>query len=240
MNPVIMVAAIFPIVVSLTLQGQSSEAVWLDIGSWIIFIADFVVHLRWKPGYLQSGVGKFDLSIVVLTAPWFLIPGLGNTRVLGLARLGRLGRVFVVSAKSPVLQKLGQRLGGAALYGLVLMLCCALIVYRVEPESSGFATYGDAMWWAIVTFTTVGYGDFFPVTSAGRFAAMFLMIGGVALIGTLAATLGSFFAGGGDADKEPAPPEDTAATGGAQDELLGEVRLLRAEIAELRGAADGP
>ncbi len=237
MNPVIIAAAILPIVRTLTEQGQSDPAMWLDLGSWAIFIADFVVHLRWKPGYLRSTVGKFDLSIVLLTAPWYLIPGFGNARVLGIARLGRLGRVFVVSTKSPLLQKLGQRLGGAALYGLVLMVCCALVVYAVEPESSGFATFGESMWWAMVTFTTVGYGDLYPVTLGGRMAAVFLMVGGVALIGTLAATLGSFFAGGaGNEAEESASGDDIAgsAEDGTVDELLAEVRTMRAEIAQLR------
>jgi len=240
MGPVIVAAAVLPIVRSLSTQGPSDTAVWLDLASWAIFIADFVVHLRWKPRYLQSNVGKFDLSIVLLTAPWYLIPGLGNTRVLGLARLGRLGRVFVVSTKSPVLQKLKQRLGGAALYGLVLMVCCALVVYAVEPESSGFATFGDAMWWALVSFTTVGYGDLFPVTLGGRFAAVLLMIGGVALIGTLAATLGSFFSGGGDEGEQASVDQspDLVIEASVQHELLVEVKSMRAEIAEMRNAAD--
>ena len=107
MNPVIIAAAILPIVSGLTKQGQSDEAYWLDLGSWFIFVADFVVHLRWKRGYLRSRLGRFDLTIVILTAPWYLIPGFGNTRVLGVAGLGRLGRVFIVSTKSSLLQDLG-------------------------------------------------------------------------------------------------------------------------------------
>jgi len=243
MSPVITAAALLPIVRTLTSPGQSGPAIWLDLASWAIFIADFVVHIRWKPAYLRSNVGKFDLSIVLLTAPWYLIPGFGNTRVLGIARLGRLGRVFVVSTKSPVLQKLGQRLGGAALYGFVLMLCCALVVYTVEPASSGFMTFRDAMWWAIVSFTTVGYGDLYPVTVAGRLAAVFLMIGGVALIGTLAATLGSFFSGGeGGEDVASTPVEQVTDAMGAisvQQELLSEVKSMRAEIAEIRRTVGG-
>ena len=216
MNPVIIAAAILPIVRTLTTPNQSEAGLWLDLASWAIFVADFVVHISWKPGYLRSNVGKFDMGIVVLTAPWYLIPGFGATRVLGIARLGRLGRIFVVSTKSPVLRKLGQRLGGAALYGFVLMFCCALVVYTVEPESSGFVTFLDSMWWAIVSFTTVGYGDLYPVTVGGRLAAVFLMIGGVALIGTLAATLGSFFAGGGDdEDGQTAPTDQTTELMGA-------------------------
>ena len=242
MSPVITAAAILPIVRTLTTPDQG-PAIWLDLASWAIFIVDFVVHLRWKPSYLRSNVGKFDLSIVLLTAPWYLIPGFGYTRVLGIARLARLGRVFVASKKSPVLQKLGQRLGSAAMYGLVLMLCCALVVYAVEPESSGFATFGDAMWWAIVSFTTVGYGDLYPVTVGGRIAAVFLMIGGVALIGTLAATLGSFFSGGGDDEDLASIPadqvDDSTGSMSVQQEVLAEVRSMRAEIAEMRRSASG-
>ena len=148
----------------------------------------------------------------------------------------------MVSTKSPVLQKLGQRLGGAALYGLVLMLCCALVVYAVEPASSGFATFGNAVWWAMVSFTTVGYGDLYPVTVAGRLAAVLLMIGGVALIGTLAATLGSFFAGGGDEEVESTTVEqatDLVGAASAQQELLTEVKSMRAAIAEMRRSAGG-
>jgi voltage-gated potassium channel len=227
MSPVIIVAAILPIVVGLTERGQSEPAVWLDLASWAVFIADFVVHLAWRRGFLRSGVGKFDLVIVVLTAPWYLIPGLGGSRVLGLARLGRLGRIFVVSTKSPVLRDLSQRLGRAALYGLALMMCCALVVKAVEPPSAGFEGYGDAMWWAMVTFTTVGYGDYFPVTTAGRIAAVLLMLGGIALIGTLAGSLGSYFT----AEDES---HDAADTGAVDQALLEEIRSLRREIDELR------
>jgi voltage-gated potassium channel len=247
MNPVIIAAAILPVVVGLTKRGQSGTAVWLDLISWMIFIADFVVHLKWERGYLRSRLGRFDLTIVVLTGPWYLIPALDGARVLGMARLGRLGRVFIVSAKTDVLRELARRLGKAALYSLVLMMCCALVVKTVEPASSGFATYGDALWWAVVTFTTVGYGDYYPVTTTGRIAAVLLMVGGVALIGTLAGSLGSFFTKGTDAQGEP--DDDTVdgqrdgapqlAPGGQfEDRVLAELAALRAEVAELRRSDD--
>ena len=98
------------------------------------------------------------------------------------------------------------------------------------------------MWWAIVTFTTVGYGDLVPVTTAGRFAGVLLMVGGVALIGTLAATLGSFFSGSDTTGQEGSTPGDDSAAGGVavQDDLLTEVRSLRAEIADLRRVVERP
>ncbi len=235
MNPIIIAAAILPIVVAFTERGQSEPAVWLDVGSWAVFIADFVAHIAWKRSYLRSRVGWFDLTIVALTAPWYLIPGFGNARVLGLARLGRLGRVFVVSTKSEVLRELGRRLGMAALYGAVLVVCCALIVNAAEPASSGFSTFGDSIWWTVVTFTTVGYGDLYPVTAEGRVAAVLLMVGGIALIGTLAGSLGSFFTSGttGEAS-DTAPADPSTLPAGARDDVLSEMRAVRAELAELR------
>jgi voltage-gated potassium channel len=121
----------------------------------------------------------------------------------------------------------------AAAYGAILMVVCAIVVEAAEPASSGFDSFGDAMWWSIVTFTTVGYGDYYPTTAEGRLAAVLLMVGGIALIGSLAGTLGSFF-GSKDAEPDESAEPATDLTG----ELLAEVRLLRTELAELRAVVE--
>lgn len=229
-GPIVIAAAILPIAVALTRRGDGGPAVWIDIASWCIFVVDLIVHVRLKPRHLRSRLGIFDAVIVLLTAPWYLIPGLSGGRILGLARLGRLGRVFIASKHSEKLKDLGRRLGAAALYGLALMVVCAIIVEAAEPASSGFESFGDAMWWSMVTFTTVGYGDFYPTSPQGRIAGVLLMIGGIALIGSLAGTLGSFFT------SSDAQDEDGEGVPDANVELLAEMRLLRAEIAELRAA----
>lgn len=233
MGPVVIVAAILPIAVGLTDAHRDNPAVWLDLVSWLVFVVDYVVHLRLRPGYARSKAGIFDLVIVVLSAPWYLLPFLGNSRILGLARLARLGRVFIVSTKGAKVRDLGRRLGQAAIYSGVLIVVCAIVVEAVEPESAGYVHLSDALWWAVVTFTTVGYGDLYPTTGAGRFVAVLLMLGGVALIGSLAASLGSFLNKGEDTEQELLDVEAT------QQELLAEVRALRAEIAEMRAHQRG-
>ena len=242
MDPVLVVAAVVPIAVGLTDAGRGHPLVWLDVISWLAFVADYIVHLRLRPGYARSKGGIFDLVVVVVTLPWYLVTGIGAGRYMGIARLARLGRVFIVSTHSKKMQDLGRRLGQAAVYSGVLMLVCALVVRAAEPTSSGFDDIGDALWWSLVTFTTVGYGDLYPTTPAGRFAAGFLMVGGVALIGSLAASLGSFF---NTKERVVADPDGIEADGAEAeveeyvdpiDEVLAEVRALRAEVAELRAA----
>lgn len=233
MDPVVIAAAILPIVVALTERGRSQSAVWLDLASWLVFITDYVVRVRLQPGFWKTRLGVFDLVIVLLTAPWYVLPRFDGARILGLARLGRLGRVFLVSKQGSALRELGRRLGHAALYSVVLMTCAALVVRAVEPRSSGYESLGDALWWAMVTFTTVGYGDLFPVTATGRVVAVLLMVGGIALIGALAGSLSSFFERN---DEDDAGEEEIESELGV---LLREVRSMRAELAELREAVGG-
>jgi voltage-gated potassium channel len=79
------------------------------------------------------------------------------------------------------------------LSALIVMIVCSVLVLQFESKSSdaNITTGGDALWWTIVTITTVGYGDFFPVTGAGRIIGVFVMVAGVGIIGSLASILSS-------------------------------------------------
>jgi voltage-gated potassium channel len=145
----------------------------------------------------------FDLGVVVLTAPWFLIPGLGGSQFVALARLARLARIAKVSDGG--FRRLLQQLGRVGLYTALLILACSYVAYEVEkPVNDQFANFGDSFFWAIVTITTVGYGDIVPITAIGRLMAIMLMFSGVALLGVLAGTLASFFGFGDNDTTEPA------------------------------------
>lgn len=92
---------------------------------------------------------------------------------------------------------------------------------RGHPHSN-INTFGDALWWAMTTVTTVGYGDLSPVTGAGRIVAVALMIGGITLLGTVTATLASWIV-------QRVSEEDTA----GQAATAAEIDLLREEIRQL-------
>jgi voltage-gated potassium channel len=96
----------------------------------------------------------------------------------------------------------------------------ALDAERGDPDAN-ILDFGDALWWAITTMTTVGYGDRYPVTTTGRIVAGGLMVGGIALLGTVTATLASLLI------------ERVADESQAEDALRAEVAELRQEVSRL-------
>jgi voltage-gated potassium channel len=188
-RPVIVAAAIVPLLVS---PGEGRHwANLICLLSWLVFLADFIVQSRLRVRYLASKFGMMDMAIVVITSPWYLIPGMEVGAFVVLARFARLARVIVVARGA---RRLLDRLGRAALFAVIAVMVFALIAWRAEAAvNPGFASYGDAVWWACVTITTVGYGDIVPITVPGRAAGVLLMVAGMALVGVLAGSLASFF-----------------------------------------------
>jgi voltage-gated potassium channel len=106
------------------------------------------------------------------------------------AQTGLRGRVAIYVA------------GGASLLAFVAALA-VLDVERSSPDAN-ISDFGDAIWWAVTTTTTVGYSDHYPVASVGRVVAFGLMLGGIALLGTVTATLASWLVETVAAEKEQA------------------------------------
>ena len=102
----------------------------------------------------------------------------------------------------------------------------ATIVTTVEVgvEGSNITSFPDALWWSVVTVTTVGYGDRFPVTTVGRGIAFVMMMGGIGFFSGLTANLASFFV-------RPQPD----AHGDDLRQLVEQIQQLQVEIAGLRG-----
>ena len=103
-------------------------------------------------------------------------------------------------------------LGRFLLAAAVFVLNGAIIVYLFERHAPGsnIHTLGDAVWWAFVTVTTVGYGDFYPVTTWGRITACFIMGTGLLTLAVVTAQVASSFVTQAPSRARPAPPDEGA------------------------------
>jgi voltage-gated potassium channel len=223
----IIVSAILPLIII----PESTGWVGIVVGvvTWLVFLVDYVVHVRHLEHYGRTWIGRFDLLVVVATAPWFLIPGVQSGQFVVALRLIRLLRLLVATRGS---HRLLLRLGRVALVALGVLVVGSLVAYHAEhPTNPEFATLGDALWWGIVTLTTVGYGDIVPETTTGRWAAVMIMVTGIAVLGTLAGSLASFFRLD-EGEPTPSPSEATSNDTVLQD-LAAKVESLSRQIAIL-------
>lgn len=189
--PLIALAAIIPL---LTIADDTKSAavvviVWI---SWIVFLVDLVVSIVDDHRYLRRPVGWLDLTIVVITFPWYLLPGVSGGVIVTIARLARLARVAVLGVRVVPVRRLVRRLGTTAGFIIVFTFVASLVVYDIQKGSDGFDSFGDALWWGVMTVTTVGYGDIVPTKAEAQWVAGVLMFAGVAAAGTLAGALAAF------------------------------------------------
>jgi len=178
---------------------------------WLVFGLDLAVRaaLSGSPG---RWLVRHPIDVV--------LAGLPVLRPLRELR-GLTADAYRSGTRSAVARALGSALAGVA----YLMLVGAVAVLDAERSAtaSHITSFGDALWWAAVTVTTVGYGDTYPVTVVGRLVAFALMLVGISLLGVLTASVAAWFVGG---------------TREVEDEVLLEVRALRSELADLRALVD--
>jgi voltage-gated potassium channel len=236
----IIISALLPLVV--VPESSGWPGIVVGVVTWLVFLLDYVVHVHHLEHYNRTRSGKFDFFVVLATAPWFLLPGAQAGRFVVLFRLVRLARLVVASKGT---RHLFQRLGRIAAFATGVVFFGSLVAYYAErPTNPEFATFGDALWWGIVTLTTVGYGDIVPKTPTGRWAAVSIMITGIAVLGILSGSLASFFrvnaadgpeaseAGNGAALETGATAARQAAT--PADSLASTLDVLTREVVELR------
>jgi voltage-gated potassium channel len=151
--------------------------------TWALFGIDYVVSLilakkrgQWFVRHLH------DLAIVALPM----------LRPLRLLRLLALVSVLQRAAGSAFRGKIMlYTVASAAL--LVFLAGLAILDAEQNEHGANITNFGDALWWAFATITTVGYGDFYPITLVGRLIAVALMIAGIALIASVTAAFASWF-----------------------------------------------
>lgn len=153
-----------------------------------VFLADFAARL-WRSGDRRAFLRRSWLDLVGA------IPLVGPLRVVRLARLFRIVRLWRAARGARFLlgrdvEVLGDSVGNVAVVTVVVWVSSATVFYLLERDvNPAMHSYADALWWAITTLSTVGYGDLYPITPAGRLVAMATMVLGVGVLGTLAASL---------------------------------------------------
>jgi voltage-gated potassium channel len=196
---VIVVLALLVVPVILIEESHPSEAMRTvaTTGNWIIwlgFAAELTFVLSVAPRRKAALRAHWlDVAIVFLTAPFLpaLLSALRATRALRLLRLLRLAALATRALSSMRVLTSRQGFRYVALATVLLVLVAGFAISVADREKFGSPWIG--MWWAVTTVTTVGYGDYFPVTVPGRIIASILMVTGIGFLSLLTAAIASSF-----------------------------------------------
>jgi voltage-gated potassium channel len=146
---------------------------------WAAFALDFVVRLGLADDRRDYAVRHwYDVALIA-------VPML---RPLRLLRLVALLRILDRSAAGSLAGRTLVYVSGAAVASVGLASLAVLQAERDAPDAT-ITSFGDALWWACVTVTTVGYGDYTPVTTQGRVIAVVLMVVGIGVVGSVTASV---------------------------------------------------
>lgn len=223
LEPLVLVAtlALIPVLI---LEADASGG-WADaavVANWLIWavfaielVAVLVVATR-KGAALHAH--WLDAAIVVVTVPLFG-QFLSSLRLIRLARLLRLLRVGVIIGRAIQAER---RLSSGQVFRVVALITLFIVVVagaaQATFDANEFNSVWDGVWWAVVTVTTVGYGDLYPKDVEGRIIAMFVMLLGIGFLSVLTATVASRF----------------IQTDTGSDEILETLRRIEADVAELK------
>jgi voltage-gated potassium channel len=205
-----------PVLIDLSSSVEQSLLV-ADWVIWAVFAAVFGMKLAVAPRRLAFVRHNwFEAAMVVL-------PMLRPFRLLRLLRFARLATALGlnVSLLRTLARQRGTQFIVAALLAILVAGAVLVLIVERDAEGANIHSFGDALWWATTTMTTVGYGDLYPTTPAGRGVAVALMLFGISALSALTATIAAFLV----REREEVQLAD----------VLDEIRELRAEIGRLSG-----
>ena len=152
--------------------------------TWFIFAVDYIVRVcLTRKGTRWRYVVRHPVELLAVLLPVF--------RAVRVVDLARQLPFFHARTGSVVRTELIIYSAAYSVTFVYFLALSTLSVERSAPDAT-IDSFGDAVWWAFVTLTTVGYGDMYPVTVAGRFFAVLLMLGGIVIIGITSGTVVSY------------------------------------------------
>jgi voltage-gated potassium channel len=196
----------------------------IDYAIWAVFLGEYVLKLflapsRWR--FVRTHVFELMLVVFPMLRPLRVVRSARALRFFGLARLAAAGGSGAKEARSSLSSRTATY---AVLLAGLLLLVASSVVLDAERHAAGsnIRSFGDALWWGVVTISSVGYGDHYPVTAAGRAIASVVMIFGVALVSVTTAAFAAWLV------KQEEQGEDARIV-----ELTQQVATLGAQIATL-------
>ena len=191
---VFMFPTIIVSLIPLTTKSHTGIFMWLDFVSTIIFIIDYILRLLTADYKLGKGKLSFFLypfTFLALADLLCILPSLfllnNSLRLFKILRMLRILRVFKfirysknIQILTNVLKKQKESLMIVGLLALGYIFISALIIFNVEPST--FPNFFDALYWATISLTTVGYGDIYAVSTTGKIITMISSFLGIAIV----------------------------------------------------------
>ena len=191
---VFMFLTIIVSLIPLTTKSHTGIFMWLDFVSTVIFIIDYILRLLTADYKLEKGKLSFLLypfTFLALADLLCILPSLfllnNSLRLFKILRMLRILRVFKfirysknVQILTNVLKKQKDSLIIVGFLALGYIFISALIIFNVEPST--FPTFFDALYWATISLTTVGYGDIYAVSTTGKIITMISSFLGIAIV----------------------------------------------------------
>ncbi len=188
--------AILAVISVITIWSTHEYVNTIDLVIWLFFVMDVTIRFI-KTEQKKEYIKKYPLDIIAI------IPLDSIFRLARIARLFRVLRALAILNHyfKPVYAILRtNNLDKVIVVLFVVIFISAIPIRIIEPS---IVTYTDAVWWAIVTATTVGYGDISPETVVGRLIAIILMVFGIGLIGLVTSSVATYFLKGNDEENNP-------------------------------------
>lgn len=201
------------------------EGALLGAVTWLIFALDFVIRFVIDPSK-RTFISRYWPLLVALVFP--------PLRIL-----------LVISAVKRITRdrnSLAKMVGLYAIYSTMLVVIFGALLtltFEIDAPNANIRSFGDSIWWGFVTVTTVGYGDFTPVTNPGRFVGVLIMFAGAAAVGAVTAAVASRFVSGNRGESSaatgshPAPTVPTVTFDNAQAGEQATLQALSQQIDQL-------
>lgn len=178
------------------------EGVTLSIITWVIFAIDLSIRFFLDPKKKDFMKRNWPFAVALLFPPLRII--------LVIAAVMRVARDRNALAKIVGLYAV------YAVLSVVIFGALFTLMFEINAPGANITTYGNASWWGFVTVTTVGYGDFTPVTVGGRAVAVFIMFTGAAAVGAVTAAVASRFINSGSSSSSGGASQGSQEAQGAQ------------------------